>query len=135
MKQTIDNYMNDGADYQARAVLCFLQGAEIAGANEFYLNVSRWQNCREQGYIITARSLDHSKQTNIIFFEHRNSDAICAVQWDQKSLNSLNIDNAEFGDIYKTKFDVSHRVEYGQIMAMSDWIENQLTRFYAGIES
>ena len=86
----LSHYMQDGACYQARAVLMFLQ-AECGEIEESYdrekeyykaiVSVARWENCREQGYVVSLRSEDRSKQLNIAFFEHRNSDAICAIKW------------------------------------------------------
>ena len=67
--------------------------------------VARWENCREQGYVISLRLPTYSKQLNIAFFEHRNTDSICAIVWEQRTLNSPTIETAEFGDVYKTKWD------------------------------
>lgn len=70
------------------------------------------------------------KQLNIAFFEHRNSDDICAVKWEQVSINGINMDNAQFGEAYKTKYDVSHSVGHGECRAMADWITKQFEAFY-----
>jgi hypothetical protein len=136
--QDLRTYMADGANYQSRAVLAFLQrfsGIEESWDDERrrYLaepKVARWENCREQGYIIRLLSGNYKRQLNIAFFEHRNSDSICAVKWEQKSINSLTIDNAEFGDIYEDKYDISFNVDYGEILEMVEWIEEQLKDFW-----
>lgn len=94
---SLEAYLEDGANYQARAVLMFLQSrANIEGSwnreegrYEANVKVTRWENCREQGYITSLRTKDYSRQLNIIFFEHRNSDSIHAVKWEQTSLNVL----------------------------------------------
>lgn len=134
----LNEYLKDGASKQARAVLCFVQDFTIEESwhsdHKKYLaspNVARWENCREQGYIISLRSKDYSKQLNIAFFEHRNSDSICAIKWEQVSLNSLTIDTADFnGQCYSDKYDVSHRVKYGQVSDMADWIINEFTNWW-----
>ena len=93
--------------------------------------IARWENCREQGYIVSMRSLDYSRQLHIAFFEHRNSDSICAVKWEQTSLNTLTIDTAIFGDeVYKDKYDVSKSVTWGQVKEMADWIIAQFEHFW-----
>ena len=137
IKQTImtnlQNYLQDGANYQARATLMFLQrDADIEeswdderGRYDAEINVARWGNCREQGYIVSLRN-KKSKQLNIAFFEHRNSDVICAVKWQQGSVNALTIDNAEFADVYKDKYDVSHTAGYGKACEMAEWIITEL---------
>jgi hypothetical protein len=134
----LENYMKDGANWQARAVLCALQGVysieeSWSDDQKQYLaqpKVARWENCREQGYVVCMRSQDYSKQINIAFFEHRNSDSICAVKWEQNTINSPTIGTAEFGNVYKDKYDVSFEVRFGQFMEMADWIQEQLEQFW-----
>jgi len=134
----LSTYLMDGANYQARAILMCLQiNSDIESSwNEEYktydatIQVARWENCREQGYIVSLRSKDYSKQLNIAFFEHRNSDNICAIKWEQLSMNSITIDNAQFGDVYKGKWGVSHSLGYGKYLEMSVWIMNELETFW-----
>ncbi len=80
----VNDYMLDGADYQARAVLAFLQSNDNLiedswnterGKYEANINIGRWENCREQGYVLSMMS-QNRRQINIAFFEHRNSDSI-----------------------------------------------------------
>ena len=142
MSNLFNNDWRD-ANYQARAVLAYLQGND--GIEESYdkelrrykaePEVNRWHNCREQGYVISLRDERFSRQLNIAFFEHRNSDQICAIKWEQKTLNPPTIDNAEFGDVYKTKYDVSHEVGYGEASAMADWIMGELKSFWTETQS
>lgn len=130
----LNNYMNDGANYQSQAVLAFVKSNynnildySWNGEHKNYnvsLQVGRWENCREQGYVITIRS--SREQLNIAFFEHRNSDRIHALMWEQRTINTPTIDIAEFGDIYKDKYDTSHSVSYGEIEKMTQWISEQL---------
>lgn len=133
----LTKYFNDGANYQAQAVLALLTRVTIESSwskeNKKYdanPTVARWENCREQGYVISLRSKDYKRQLNIIFFEHRNSDSICAVKWEQVTLNSPNIDSAVFGDVYKSKYDTSFEAGWGEIKKMADWIENELISFW-----
>jgi len=75
------DYMQDGANWQARAVLAVVQdllGEGIADSyNKEYhcytheFKVGRWENCREQGYVVSLHV--GTEQLNIAFFEHRNS--------------------------------------------------------------
>lgn len=133
----LKSYLDDGANYQAQAVLCFLRDRTIEDSwdKEFHKYnaepiVSRWENCREQGYVISLRAIHGRGQLNIAFFEHRNSDEICAIKWEQFTVNAPTIDTAEFGDVYKDKYDVSHRVPREKIGAMADWIWEQLETFW-----
>lgn len=129
----------DGANYQARAVLAFLSANEgIEGTWDKESSrykaepkVARWENCREQGYVAYMKSESRSRQINIAFFEHRNSDSICAVQWEERTINSPTLQNLlSQKDIYKNKWDVSHTVGYGKVEEMAGWITEQLEAFW-----
>jgi len=136
----IVNYLEDGAGAKARVVLMLLQsnigdGFDISYNKEQHrceavINIARWENCREQGYVVSLRTKDYSKQLNIAWFEHRNSDDICAIEWEQCTINSPTIDTAKFGDIYKSKYDVSKSVKYNEYIEMADWIFNELENFW-----
>jgi len=129
----------DGANSQAQAVLAYLRGNEgIEGSFDServqFLacpRVSRWENCREQGYVVTMRSLGHKKQINIAFFEHRNSDEICAIVWEQITTNAPTIDTMETGGtVYKDKYDLTQSFKYGEAQKMADFIYQTLTEFW-----
>ena len=134
----LSDYNQDGANYQARAVLAMLENFNVENSfdddSSDYLaviKVGRWENCREQGYVLMMDSIDHEKQLNIAFFEHRNSDKICALKWEQKTINTPTIDNAKFENNYlNDKYDVSFSVSFGQILEMSKWIEEQFENFW-----
>ena len=128
----------DGANYQAKAVLAILSSKEIEDSYDSdmrdYLakpEVARWENCREQGYVITFRVGFTSPQLNIAFFEHRNSDDICAIEWEQTTINTPTIDTMDGkGKVYKDKWDVSKSVRVGEYDAMADWIMQRLKAFW-----
>lgn len=138
----LENYLEDGANYQARATLMFLQRdahIEESWDNEWKryeaeIQVARWENCREQGYVVSLRNKKR-EQLNIAFFEHRNTDSICAVKWQQESMNTLTINNAIFGDVYKDKYDTSHCVGYGKAYEMAEWIIEQLREHWIKAQS
>ena len=123
---------------QAKAVLLFLQcndGIKPSWCDKQkkYLanpKIARWENGREQGYIISLRSLLCPRQLNIAFFEHRNSDSIEAIKWEQYSDTPITIDTAIFGDVYKNKYDTSFSVNWGDVLGMSQWITNELEEFW-----
>ena len=139
MSVPLIQYLNDGASFQAKAVLAYIcdiigEGLEntFNGDKNTYDAipvVARWSNGREQGYVISLENY-HEKQINIAFFEHRNSDNICAVEWEQIIYNSPTIDNADFGDKYQDKSNVSKTVEYGEDIKMAEWIVEILTKFW-----
>lgn len=129
----LNKYMYDGANYQAQCVLAYLRNNNIEeswNGHEYAakIKVGRWENCREQGYVLSLRM--SGEQLNIAFFEHRNSDEICAVRWEQITINSPTIDTAKFGDVYKDKYDVSKSVNWECFREMADWIHRELTAFW-----
>lgn len=133
----LNQYLCDGAKKQARAVLCMLQGFDIEEswnaerhAYMAEIRVARWENCREQGYVLMLRNKSFQKQLNIAFFEHRKSDSICAVKWGEMTLNSPNIDTAKMGKYVDDEWAVDHTESYGRVTEMAEWIEQTLTDFW-----
>lgn len=129
----------DGANFQAQAVLAYLRarsGIEQSWNDERHQydaepKISRWENCREQGYIVWMRGVGYSGQINIAFFEHRNSDNICAIEWEQTTTNAPTIDTMDTGNkVYKDKWDVSYSVGPGSASDLADWIFDRLTAFW-----
>lgn len=129
---------HDGANYQARAVLAILNSRQIEkswnSTKEKYEAqpiVERWENCREQGYVISFRVGHTPPQLNIAFFEHRNSESICAVAWEQSTINTPNINTMDTaGTVYKDKWDLSKTVLGGKYDEMADWIMERLEAFW-----
>ena len=134
----LNEYLQDGACFASRAVLAYLTAGDgiEESWNDKYKEydakpkVARWENCREQGYVVSMKSIDFEKQLNIAFFEHRNSDQICAVKWEQTNVNSITIDTAKFKNVYKDKWNVSFGVRYDKAYEMAKWIHEQLTLFW-----
>ena len=93
----INNYMNDGAGWQAQAVLAYLKGnlgpilADAYYKTSVMVEVGRYENCREQGYVFTLRF--HTKkqgciQRNYAVYQHRNSDSICVLISNTFTINT-----------------------------------------------
>lgn len=129
----------DGAHPQAQAVLAYLRtnsGIEKSWSKtlEEYQaepKVARWENCREQGYVVYMMDHALSRQINIAFFEHRNSDEICAVVFEKGTLNAPTIDSIPLSHPYhNSKYAVSHKTNWGEAKAMAEWIYAQLEAFW-----
>ena len=130
-----ETYMADGANYQERCVLIYLQARmqdhcyNLRERKDFSsLKVARWENCREQGYQITQHIAGKGKQLTVIFFEHRNSDEICAIKVQHNSINSLSIADLSRENVehtYNTKWDADMTCGWMDIPKMGEWIEEQ----------
>lgn len=98
--------MNDGANYQARAILAILQSYD--DLYDLNLNLARFHNCREQGYSIKLSKIN--KTIHIVFFEHRSGDCICVNWWIDSGvhLNNANLNAyvaaCDFGQVTTKTF-------------------------------
>ena len=85
----INEYLNDGANWQAQAVLAYMKG-NIIRVEDFvkYENkdknlsyrarVGRYENCREQGYVFSIQ-IGYGNERHYAVYEHRNSDILCVL--------------------------------------------------------
>lgn len=107
----IENYLNDGANWQARAVLAVLLGkkqeveAECDG-HEIEITVGRFENCREQGYVFCLMA-DYRILKYYAVYEHRNSDQLIVL--GNCNISPLNTPNADemFGGRGKYDYDIA----------------------------
>lgn len=127
-------YLNDGASNQAKAVLAFVDDDVKSSFNGFdylaSLKVGRWENCREQGYVLSLNNEDYKQQLNIAFYEHRNSNDICALEWEQNTINTPTIDKLPEG-VFRDKYEYSYSVPYGEVLDMAKWINGRLNDFWS----
>lgn len=130
MNIEIENYMQDGANYKARAIMCLIQGriTEVKecmkGINkDVAVHIGRFENCREQGYVL---SLFYKGQfiKNYAFYEHRNSDQMCLLMSDTLTINTPRAD-AMFGD--RGKYDVDKFFDSDEIVEAADYIIERMT--------
>lgn len=129
-------FHSDGAAAQARACLAYLQDGYIeASWDETKLEytaeptVARWHNCREQGYVISLSTPLYTRQLNIAFFEHRNNDELCAVKWEQFTINPPTIYTIP-ATAYPNKWAISHTEPFNHAYEMASWILTELNTFW-----
>lgn len=137
----LEQYNNDGANWQAQAVLAYLrtQAEDI----EWTINnkakmfgglwVGRYENCREQGYVFHLAC--GVKIKNYAVYEHRNFDGICVLiceknascSLDTPSVDAMWADKAEEKGIDKvSKYDYDEGFKCGDILGCGEWIENDM---------
>lgn len=137
----IFDYLNDGADWQAQAVLAYLKGhkgyilegtwnSEL-GSYTSNLFVGRYENCREQGYIFSIVYKD--RQKNYAVYEHRNSDQLCVVVFEKLSLNTPTLKDVI--DVMKDKYDVTNSFSCGNIASCGDYIIDDIHEFIDSINN
>ena len=132
----------DGANWQARAVLGYLQSYQLF-PDKVYSNenhefiaqafVGRFENCREQGYVLSVRYRWYQK--NYAFYEHRNCDRLCIVAFEMNTINTPStkdvLDN--FKSNSSSGYDVSF--EFGHIIECGDWIIDDIAKFVDKVET
>lgn len=136
----IEYYMNDGANWQAQAVLAFMRAAKDNAINKTWdeerrcydarVGVGRYENCREQGYIFSVSY--KNEQRNYCVYEHRNSDQLCVVVFDGVTINTPTLEmvcNA-MGD---SKWNYTKAFPCGQIMACGDYILDDIRKWIDGL--
>lgn len=140
MSRNAFSYFNDGANGQAQATLAFLgymaEGIEASWESEHKdyradVSVNRFHNCREQGYVISVRSRDYSRQLNILFFEHRNSDQIIIVEFELCTINPVTINDVpESHPWHGSKHGYDKSFGYGQAYQAAEYILERLEKFW-----
>lgn len=129
---------HDGANFQAQAVLAMVRhnlgdGIEKSWDDKFHRYsaepmVHRFDNCREQGYVIYMRGPNYRGQINIAFYEHRNSDSIYVQVNNTVTLNAPSLDDItkDMSDKWQSSFDAS----VGKISEVADFISTALIDFW-----
>jgi hypothetical protein len=135
----IDRSFNIGN--QALAVMNYLDVSSdfLPYENGRYMgadfNTKPWYNGRERG-VVVSMSINFAKTLHIAFFEHRNSDTICALKWEtdrpyfNHPLEDPNIFDIAYGGKEKTKWDTSFSVSPGEAGKMAHWIYEQFEKYY-----
>jgi hypothetical protein len=138
----VHHYHDDGANRQAQAVLALFQyflgdGIEGSWSEQFSkyeadIHVSRWENRREQGYVLYMRTADHKHQLNIAFYEHRNCDNIDAARWEQTTWNApcLTTPDTEGEQNYNYGWENAKSFSYCKIEEAARWIHEEFEKFW-----
>ena len=124
----IESYMNDGANWQEQAVLAAVRHFSNITLDASYdkenktnrakIVVGRYENYREQGYVLTLL-VDWQTIYNIALYEHRNNDSICVKGFEGSFVNTPRAEDLKMKD----KWDYDKSFEFGQIMECAEWID------------
>lgn len=141
----IENYLDDGANWQAQAVLAYVRSQQEFAMEQRYANdytklalwgsglkVGRFENCREQGYVLSVLLMynetksGESLQRNWAFFEHRNTDQIVVFKSDCHTINTPTIEEIYGG---RTKYDMDECFGYGKIVECGKYLVDEIRDF------
>ena len=144
----IKYYMEDGANWQAQAVLAFIRSHTCMAIEKTYnekyndygvtISVGRYENCREQGYVFTINFVGEDRETkkrhfyqrNYAVYEHRNSDKLIVLISNTHTINTPGID-----DMWKdkgencSKFDYDKSFHCGEIIECSVYVLEDMKQF------
>lgn len=122
----IEEYMNDGANWQAQAVLAYIRALTFRVREATHnlitdpvIEVGRYENCREQGYVFRLR-IGCNTLMNYAVYEHRNSDELIVLKSDRNTINTPSID--EMWNGRECKYDYDKGFSYGQIIECGEYI-------------
>ena len=129
----IENYMNDGANWRAQAVLAYMRGNifriedkveyEYKGVFDYFTTkVGRYENCREQGYVFSIQ-VGNEKERHYAVYEHRNSDNLIVLISEGLCMDTPNVDFMwkDKGE-NATKYDYDRGFCWGEIVKCGEWI-------------
>lgn len=143
----IKNYLQDGANWQAQAVLAYIRAnydyiLEHSTASEYGyrhadLYVGRYENCREQGYVFSIRY--KGKCRNYAVYEHRNSDTLIVLISNCLTINTPSVDEmwSDHADEngYASKYDYDMGFKNGKIVDCGDYIIKDIRKFINDINN
>ena len=136
----IEYYMNDDANWQAQSVLAYLRVTKNNAIDKTWnkeykcydakVDVGRYENCREQGYIFSVRY--NGEQRNYCVYEHRNSDDLCVIVFDAVTINTPTNDMV-FDAMGDNKWNYTKAFPCGQIMECGDYILDNIRKWINGL--
>ena len=126
----LENYLYDGAGWQARAVMCYLQSRVESILDKTYTGdswmpykgqifINQYNYGREKGYVFSIRYDGH--QANYAVYEHCMADCICVVKSNVFTDHSDGWDGREW-----SKYDHDKEFSYGDAIKCGEFIENDM---------
>lgn len=133
----LNNYLQDGANWQAKCILAYLQSHYEYAINSSYnpafmdytakLLVGRYENGREKGYVVSVL-YGFSKQKTFAFYEHRNSDNIYVLHTD--TYLGFDTPNKEIiYNNYQDKWDCDKYFRCGEFVECGKYILEEIRKF------
>lgn len=133
----IGEYLNDGANWQAQAVLAYIRG-NIAQFREGSWNpltkeyeaevwVGRYENGREQGYVVSVM-YRWRKQITFAFYEHQNADRL-NVRHYNGTFGTDTPSGRYLAERYGSKSNFDKDFKCGEIKECGEYIINEIKKY------
>lgn len=130
----IDQYLVDGADWTAQAVLAHLKGKVWRLMSDKYydkgvsIKVGRYENFREDGYVFVLRLDDNKEdlhvQRNYAVYPHRITDRLCVLKANLNTLNTPTVD-----EILKNRIGEEKMFEWDDTKECAEYILDDMEHF------
>jgi hypothetical protein len=128
----LENYLYDGAGWQPRAVMCYLQSRVECILDKTYTGdawmpykgqvfINQYHYGREKGYVFSVRYKGH--QANYAVYEHCVADCICVVKGNAYTEHSDGWDGKEW-----SKYEHDKEFSYGETTKCGEWIEDDMQK-------
>lgn len=128
----LEPYLYDGAGWQAKAVMCYLQDNAECILEKTYtgnawdaydgkLFLNHYNYGREKGYVFSLRYKD--KQVNYAVYQHCVSDEICVVKSNAVTEHSDGWDGKEW-----SKYNHDKNFAYDEVVECAKWIESDMKK-------
>ena len=128
---SLENYLYDGAGWQARAVMTYLQSRVECILDKLYTGdpwspynggvfLEHYNYGREKGYVFSVR-YKHLHQVNYAVYEHCISDEICVVKSNAFTDHPDGWDGKEW-----SKYEHDKNFAYGEVVKCGEWIEDDM---------
>lgn len=126
-------------NWQADAVLAYVRhfigdGIEASWNNSNYDAepiIAPWYNGRERSYVISMKSKNWKDQINIAFFEYRNSEEICILEFRASTINPPTINDLPADHPYNnSKSALTAIYPFGEAAKAGEKIAVMLNEFW-----
>lgn len=141
MLTNIEHYFCDGANYTIQALMCLCKKIYLGYSKDYIekrdikdiyspynrpqIMVGRYENCREQGYVLTLMSSQCGKQiAHYAIYEHRNSDNICVNKFHGVFTDTPDCEAVWSGKA--SKYDYDQAFSYNEVWEAYGWLEESM---------
>lgn len=119
----LKEYMQDGADYRARAVIAYLSSL-VDVLEPHYIQIYRVKEIHKDGYILSLNSSDKS-QLNIVLSGSNIDDSIYAIKWEQSLKKPLKLKLNRIKFLCKTEYEEAAKMAECICLEFDSFLNNK----------
>lgn len=118
-----------GMNSQAAVFLKLLSTMTVDVPPGVFITTHPYCNLRERGFVLRAHS-PKGEYLHLAFFEHRNSDDLCALKWvgDQSPTGGYTADDVPTS-VYPDKWSVTKQWPCREFAPAAEWVYETIESF------